>query len=207
MSSNFMKVLKDNNITLQTSAPYKHQQNFVERYIQIFKNGVRTIMAYNNTPKDLWCFAVETFIHVYNRVPRKGSTTSPDEKFFGKKPDVSSFVPFYSTGYYNVTKEEKREGPLKQKAKKCHMLSYASDQFIESKNCYKVLCEDRSIKIRHDCYFAFYPESESLLNEKEKREEVSKSDDRDVEDNDPFVPVSKKRQREDTVKPTVPVVD
>jgi transposase InsO family protein len=29
MSSNFMKVLKDNSITLQTSAPYKHQQNFV----------------------------------------------------------------------------------------------------------------------------------------------------------------------------------
>ncbi|WP_289460532.1 hypothetical protein, partial [Klebsiella pneumoniae] len=59
----------------------------------------------------------------------------------------------------------------------------------------------------HDCYFAFYPESESLLNDKKKRDEVSKLEDKDVVNNDPFVPLSKKRQREDAVKPAIPVVD
>ena len=117
-SEKFLKVLEDNNIILQTSAPYKHQQNLVERYIAIFKDGVRTIMAYNNAPKDLWCFAVESFIHVYNKTPRSGSTLAPDEKFFNKKPDVSSFVPFYSTGYYHVTKDErKKKDALKTQSK------------------------------------------------------------------------------------------
>jgi hypothetical protein len=50
LDKHFNDVLAEKNIRLRTSAPYKHQQNLAERYVGSVKDGIRTIMAYNNAP-------------------------------------------------------------------------------------------------------------------------------------------------------------
>jgi hypothetical protein len=52
-------VLVEKNICLRTSAPYKHQQNLAERYVGSIKDGIRTVMAYNNAPIRYWCYAMD----------------------------------------------------------------------------------------------------------------------------------------------------
>jgi hypothetical protein len=87
--------LKENNITLLSSAPHKHQQNLIERYVQTIKDGIRTIMCYNNTPRRYWCYATKYYCYNYNHIPRYDKNTSRYEDFTGEKPDISHFVPFY----------------------------------------------------------------------------------------------------------------
>jgi hypothetical protein len=48
LNKTFNDVLVEKNIRLRTSALYKHQQNLAERYVGSVKDGIRTVMAYNN---------------------------------------------------------------------------------------------------------------------------------------------------------------
>jgi hypothetical protein len=59
-------VLVEKNIRLRTSAPYKHQQNLAERYVGSIKDGIHTVMAYNNAPIRYWCYAMDYFCYTFN---------------------------------------------------------------------------------------------------------------------------------------------
>jgi hypothetical protein len=70
LDKNFNDILVEKN----TSAPYKHQQNLAERYVFSIKNGIRTVMAYNNAPIRYWCYAMDYFCYTFNNLPRINET-------------------------------------------------------------------------------------------------------------------------------------
>jgi hypothetical protein len=45
LDKHFNGVFVNKNISLRTSAPYKHQQKLAERYVGSIKDGIRTVMA------------------------------------------------------------------------------------------------------------------------------------------------------------------
>jgi hypothetical protein len=170
ISNSFLNYLYENNIMLQTSAPYKHQQNLVERYIYTLKDGIRTIMAYNNTPRKYWCYALDYYCYTFNNLPRMGKLTTRNEDFTGIKSDMSLSVPFYSNGYYNVTVEERAKAKtgktFSHKGIKCRFIGYSVTPSITMKNTYLCLEPNGAIKPRHDCFFELYPgDQPSLLKE------------------------------------------
>jgi hypothetical protein len=104
----FSEYLATNGIRLYNSAPYKHHQNLIERYIQTLKNMLRTIMTYNNAPPSYWCYAIMYTISTYNMLPLSDQIETRDEVFTGIKTDVSFTVPFYSTGWSQVSETERK---------------------------------------------------------------------------------------------------
>ncbi len=100
---------RTNNIYINASAPYKHQQNFIECFVGAIKNGVRVALLYNKAPFYLWYHAMVYYIHTYNQVPRRNETRSKDEHFYNIKPDVSINIPFYAVGYAHNPKEIRKD--------------------------------------------------------------------------------------------------
>ena len=124
---NFLTYYRTNNIYINASAPYKHQQNFIECFVGAIKNGVRVALLYNKAPFYLWYHAMVYYIHTYNQVPRRNETRSKDEHFYGIKPDVSINVPFYAVGYAHNPKENRKDKVYSPLAYKCRFIGYAID--------------------------------------------------------------------------------
>jgi hypothetical protein len=87
------------------SAPYKHQQNLIETYINHEKNLTRTNLAYNYAPDFLWFKALRYTIVTINLTLLPDTSVTRQEAMTGIKPDVSHYVPFYATGYALAPKE------------------------------------------------------------------------------------------------------
>jgi hypothetical protein len=139
-------------VTLYSSAPYKHQQNLAERFVQTIKDGLRTIISYNNTPQKYWCYAAVYYCFIYNHMPRYDKNISRLEDFTGVKPDISQFVPFYAKGVCHVTKEQRElMGGLTftPKAISCRMLGYGETSNPSMHNTYIVLINNAAY-YRHD---------------------------------------------------------
>jgi hypothetical protein len=79
LDKHFNDAFVEKNIRLRTSAPYKHQQNLDERYVGSIKDGIRTVMAYNNAPIRYWCYAMDYFCYTFNNLPRINETRSRDD--------------------------------------------------------------------------------------------------------------------------------
>lgn len=107
----------------------KHQQNLVERFVQTIKNGMRTVMSYNNSPVSYWDDALDYYIFTDNNLPHYGNMLTREEEFTGIRSDMSSAVPFHADGYYSVTIAErsniKPTGKVfSDKGEPCKMLGY-----------------------------------------------------------------------------------
>lgn len=110
------------NLKLQVSAPYVHSQNgFVEVNIGKVMDKARTMMCAGMVPANLWSYAVRHAVFLWNRTPVRGSEVTPYEARWKAKPDVSALVPFYCTGVFHRTAEE-RKGPWDRKAQRCFMV-------------------------------------------------------------------------------------
>ena len=177
LSQDFTDFTKERNIILLIGAPYKHEQVLVEPYVKQVKNGLRTVLAYNNTPLYYYCYGFDYFIDTYNKLPRIGFKESRHELLYGEKPDVSDRVPFYSDGYYQVSPEERVTlnvaKPFQLRGRRCRMLGYPTYPHLRTKNSYICLRHGtaKDIVVRHDCYFKHFTDNEpSLLSaEVEKR--------------------------------------
>jgi len=80
-----------------------------------------------NLPNYFWAEAVATIVYIVNRTPTTvvhGMT--PEEKFTGKKPDVSHFRVFRCIIYVHVLDEKRSK--LDPKAKKCIFIGYSLEQ-------------------------------------------------------------------------------
>ena len=71
---NFLTYCRTNNTYINASAPYKHQQNFIECFVRAIKNGVRVALLYNKAPFYLWYHAMVYYIHTYNKFPRRNTS-------------------------------------------------------------------------------------------------------------------------------------
>lgn len=173
-STEFAAFVKEKRIKPLNSTPYKHAQNLIERFVQSFKNMIRTTLYTNSCPIRYWCYAAQYSAQTYNKLQRKGTTISRDEAFYGIKADVSNCVPFYEHGWAYVSPEE-RAAKLKRGSTKAlsdrgtqiRCLGYADPYEIPNnslaeayiKNAYVCLnLEENKIMPRHDCLWnSFIP--------------------------------------------------
>jgi len=80
-----------------------------------------------NLPNYFWAEAVATAIYIMNRTPTVGvHGMTLEEKFTGKKPDVSHLKVFGCIAYIHVPDEKRSK--LDPKAKKCIFIGYSSEQ-------------------------------------------------------------------------------
>lgn len=140
--------MRENNIKLQTSAPYTHWQNgFIEAMIGKVMDKARSIMAAGRVPRKYWSYAILCACYLINRLPVRNSDTTPYEMRYGVKPDINHIVPFFCPGVYHKTPAE-RKGAWDYKAERCRMLGYDE----RMKNSYFVLVlSTGKIISRHDC--------------------------------------------------------
>jgi len=178
LETSFLTYCRANHIYVQASAPYKHQQNFIECFVNAIKNGVRVALLYNKAPFYLWYHAIVYYIHTYNQTPRRNETRSKDECFYGIKSDVSTDVPFWSIGYAHRPKELRKDKVYSHRCDKCRFIGYANDvnwtnspqisafdksNFIEYKDSYIIMIEGIRY-IRHDVIFELYQNQPTILN-------------------------------------------
>jgi hypothetical protein len=181
----FSAYLVEIGVKLYNSAPYKHHQNLIERYIQTLKNMLRTVMSYNNVPPSYWCYAIMYTIDTYNMLQKSDQFETRSEIFTGEKTDVSKTVPFYSTGWAHIPETERKRKSTTLRAWRVKMLGYASpykdtnysNTIAFVKNSYIVwdLDNEREL-IRHDVVFQNYPDNLNMLSLSSTEREEQSSD-------------------------------
>ncbi|MCO5609871.1 hypothetical protein L7F22_064104 [Adiantum nelumboides] len=128
---------------------YTPQQNGVEKH----KNRhivevARALMSEKNMPPCYWAEAASTAVYTMNMTP---TTTvhdmTPEEKFTGKKQNVSHFKVFGCLAYVHVPDELRTK--LDPKAKKCVFIGY----YVEQKGyiCYNPVT--RQVRVSRDVIF------------------------------------------------------
>ena len=177
-ASDFTAYLLDKGIRLFNSAPHKHAQNLIERYIQTLKNMIRTNMYYNRAPGSYWCYALQYSIDTYNMLAAKGLHATRNEVFSLEKTDISKCVPFYARGWSYINESERKylaANPnfnRNDKALDVRMLGYTDPHRLDDstkalcylKNSYLVESALYSEHIiRHDCHFQILPDSANYL--------------------------------------------
>jgi hypothetical protein len=163
----FSAFLEEQGVKLYNSAPYLHHQNLIERYIQTLKNMLRAAMSYNNVPPSYWCFAFMYTIDTYNMLLKSNETQTRLEVFSGVKTDVSKAVPFYATGWAQISPDERLAKSTTSRSWNVRMLGYAepyeeenySNTRVYVKNSYLVqdLNNNERELIRHDVVFRIIP--------------------------------------------------
>ena len=59
-STKIAAFVKEKKIKPLNSTPYKHAQNLIERFVQSFKNLIRTALCTNSFPiQRYWCYAAQ----------------------------------------------------------------------------------------------------------------------------------------------------
>ena len=87
----------------------------------------RALMAEKNMPKHFWSEAVHTIVYIMNRTPIAAvHGMTPEERFTGKKPDVSHLKVFGCIAYVHVPDELRKK--LDPKAEKCIFIGYSLEQ-------------------------------------------------------------------------------
>ena len=85
-----------------------------ERTHRTLLNAVRSLLISSGLPKWLWGFAMQYTVYVWNRTPKKAiGMSTPWEKRFGTKSDISNFHTFGGTVY---VKRESEPGKLDTQA-------------------------------------------------------------------------------------------
>jgi hypothetical protein len=120
--------LKEPGIQRKYSCSYSPQQNgVVERKNKHIAEITRAMLNEKNLPNYFWAEAVAIAVYIMNQTPTvviHGMT--PEEKFTGKKPDVSHLRVFGYIAYVHVPDEKKSK--LDPKAEKCIFNGYSSKQ-------------------------------------------------------------------------------
>ncbi|EKM74358.1 hypothetical protein AGABI1DRAFT_48147, partial [Agaricus bisporus var. burnettii JB137-S8] len=72
VSQEMENFFKEKGIIHETTAPYAHQQNGrTERLNRTLLDKIRAMMTNAYIPESYWEFAIQTAVHVYNRMPMR----------------------------------------------------------------------------------------------------------------------------------------
>ena len=98
--NDFQRLLCDNSIRHETSAPYSpHQNRTAERNWRTLFEMARCMVIKNNLPKSLWTYAVMTAAVIRNRCFNNRLKQTPYHMITGRKPDILRINIFGSTCY------------------------------------------------------------------------------------------------------------
>ena len=112
LSTEFQDYLKAKGIKHELTVPYSPQQNGVaERMNRTLVESVRSMIAQARLPKMYWAGAISTAVYVRNRMSAtaiKGNTT-PYERWYERKPNVSHFRVFGCTAFAHVPDSKRQK--------------------------------------------------------------------------------------------------
>jgi hypothetical protein len=127
-SKEFNEYLKEHGIQRKYSCSYSPQQNGVaERKNRHIAEITCAMLNEKNLLNYFWAETIATAVYIMNRTPTAtihGMT--PEEKFTGKKLDVSHFRVFGCITYVHVPDEKRSK--LDPKAEKCIFIGYSLEQ-------------------------------------------------------------------------------
>jgi len=124
-SNEFNEYLKEHGIQRKYSCSYSPQHNGVpERKNKHIVKLACAMLNEKNLSNYFWAEAVATAIYIMNRTPIVAvHGMTPEEKFTGKKPDVSHLKVFGCIAYVHVLDEKRSK--LDPKAEKCIFIEYS----------------------------------------------------------------------------------
>ncbi len=127
-SNEFSEYLKEHGIQRKYSCSYSPQQNGVaERKNRHIAEITCAMLNEKNLQNYFWVEAVATVVYIMNRTR---TTTvhgmTPEEKFTGKKPDVSHLRVFGCIAYVHVPDEKRSK--LYPKTENCIFIGYSLEQ-------------------------------------------------------------------------------
>src|SRR5262249_34327229 len=94
------EVCEQEGITITYTATGAHQQNGEqERWFRSAFDSVRAHRIATGAPVNLWADGIANYVYVHNRMVHGGSTKTPYELTFGKKPNVEDLRVLYCLVY------------------------------------------------------------------------------------------------------------
>ena len=108
MSNEFKKIMIENQIKHEFSAPRSpHQNGTAERAWKTLFDMARCMLFEYNLPKTLWTYAVRYAAYIRNRCFSRQISMTPFEKFTGKKPSIDKIQEFGSKCFsYNYDRSK-----------------------------------------------------------------------------------------------------
>lgn len=126
-SSGLQQWCKMKGIVLDYTVPYSPQLNgTAERLNRTLMDKARAMIFDSQLSKEMWGEAVLTSAYLLNRSPTSTTDTTPAEKWYNKKPDLSNLQVFGSEAYAKVL------GPLKKldsRSKQAIFVGYAANGY------------------------------------------------------------------------------
>jgi len=148
-SKEFIDYLLEQGIQRQQTCRYTPQQNGVaERKNRHIAEVARAMMNEKELPHYFWAEAVATAAYIMNRTPTAAvHGVTPEQKFTGRRPDLSHLKVFGCVAYMHVPAEKRSK--LDPKAEKCIFIGYSQEQ--KGYRCYNPLT--RILKVSRDVIF------------------------------------------------------
>lgn len=123
LSNDFVKFCKANGIHHQLTNVYTPQQNGVaERMNRTLVEKAKCLLFDAKLPKCYWAEATNMAAYLINKSVNSTGIHTPDEIFFGKKPDLTNLKIFGSSVMVYVPKEKRKKWD--QKAEKLIFVGY-----------------------------------------------------------------------------------
>ena len=124
LSKEFKSYLKSKGIHHELSAPFSPAQNgIVERINRTLMESAHAMLAQAELPEHFWAEAVATAAYLRNRTTTRAlkEKTTPYEKWYGRKPDLSHLRVFGCMAYAYIP-DANRKGKLGKKAEKLRFI-------------------------------------------------------------------------------------
>ena len=125
LSNEFARFLQEHGIKQQYSCIHTPQQNgLAERKNRHIGEVSRAMLNEKDLPDFYWAEAVATTVYIMNRTPTVAiHGMTPEERYTGRKPDISHLKIFGCIAYVHVPDELRSK--LDPKAKKCIFIGYS----------------------------------------------------------------------------------
>ena len=172
-----LKYLERQLINWQSSAPYVHSQNRMERTIYTIQDASCTAMIANNVPEEYWQYAIEHITYEFNRTHSVQLKMTHFEKYYNIRPDVSNLVAFFSRGISvipkdlrnKITHDEFQKRLKNARGVMCRVLGYATHM----KNAFIIL-SNGTRSTTGNVLFDTQPSQHETLSDKDPNQYIGK---------------------------------